>query len=159
MTKNKIRFNIIDFMIIIAVIGCVVGVALRYNVMDRIGLSSTTNVVEIDFEIFSIRPTSFDAMVKGDTFYWKQNNMEIGVLKEAQSHYSEVFMVNDDLELVKTFRDDRYDVQGTFTASGSMTDSGFMLGGTQFIAPGKQLTVYSKNIEVTLTVTAVNLVE
>ena len=66
MTKNKIRFNIIDFMIIIAVIGCVVGVALRYNVMDRIGLSSTTNVVEIDFEIFSIRPTSFDAMVKGE---------------------------------------------------------------------------------------------
>ena len=53
MAKNKIRFNIIDFVIIIALIGCIVGVALRYNVVDKIGLSSHSDNVEIE-TLFSV---------------------------------------------------------------------------------------------------------
>jgi len=159
MTKNKIRFNIIDFIIVIAIIGCIVGVALRYNVVDRIGISSLNDTVEIEFVIFNIRPTSYDAMVKGDTFYWKQNNMEIGVLKEATGSYSETFIQTEDLKMVKHLRDDRYDVRGTFVAKGAMTESGFMLNGTQFLAPGKSLNVISKNIDVTLTITKITKVE
>ena len=159
MAKNKIRFNIIDFVIIIALIGCIVGVALRYNVVDKIGLSSHSDNVEIEFVIFSIRPTSYDAMVKGDTFYWKQNNMEIGTLKEATGSYSEVFIPTSDLKMVKSFRDDRYDVRGVFSATGAMTESGFMLGGSQFLAPGKSLNVISKNIDVTLTITKITKVD
>ena len=81
--KKRIRFNIIDLVIVIAVIGCFCGIAMRYNVMDKIGLNNARDKVEIEFRIIGIRPTSFDAMVKGDTFYWQQNNMKIGTLKEA----------------------------------------------------------------------------
>ncbi len=159
MTKNKIRFNIIDFIIIIAVIGCIVGVALRYNVADKIGISSMNDTVEIEFAVFGIRPTSYDAMVKGDVFYWKQNGMMIGTLKEAVSSYSETYIPTDDMKLVKAQRDDRYDVRGTLEAIGAMTESGFMLNGTQFLAPGKTLIVNSKNIEVSLTITKITQID
>ena len=85
--------------------------------------------------------------------------MEIGTLKEATGSYSEVFIPTSDLKMVKSFRDDRYDVRGVFSATGAMTESGFMLGGSQFLAPGKSLNVISKNIDVTLTITKITKVD
>ena len=157
--KKRIRFNIIDLVIVIAVIGCFSGIALRYNVMNKIGLNNARDHVEIDFQIIGIRPTSFDAMVKGDTFYWQQNNMKIGTLKEAVSEYNKTYIVKDDQSIVCYEREDRYDVRGTILAEGILTEDGFMLNGTQQISPGKELKVESKNIAVTMTVTRIKPID
>ncbi len=157
--KKRIRFNIIDLVIILAVIGCFCGIALRYNVMDKIGLNNARDKVEIEFRIIGIRPTSYDAMVKGDTFYWQQNGMRIGTLKEAVSEYSKTYVIRDDQQIVCYEREDRYDVVGTITAEGILSEDGFMLNGTQQIAPGKEMKVESKNIAVTLTVTKIKPVD
>ena len=68
----------------------------------------------------------------------------------------EVMIHNSDFEIVKTYNDQRYDVTGVLRASGSFTDDGFMLSGTQYIGPGKEMILQSKNITVTVTITAVS---
>ena len=63
---------------------------------------------------------------------------------------------NSDFEMVKAVNDSRYDVTGVIRASGIFTDDGFMLDGTQYIGPGKEMILQSKNITVTVTITAVS---
>lgn len=156
--KTKSKFNVIDFFIIVAVIGCIIGVVLRYDLASKIGLSGNKDEVEISFLVIGLREGSTEALIEGDTLYWQQNGMEIGKLLSKTISQTEHFVLNDEYEYQKQYNDLRYDVRGVISAKGSMTDSGFMLNGTQFIAPGKDLTIQTKNITTTITVTEVKLI-
>ena len=79
----------------------------------------------------------------------------MGTLESKKRDYSEVIIRNSNFEMVKTYNDKRFDVTGELRATGSFTDDGFMLAGTQYIGPGKEMILQSKNITVTVTITAV----
>ncbi|MCL2517198.1 MAG: DUF4330 family protein [Oscillospiraceae bacterium] len=150
--KTKARFNIIDFLIIIVVIGCIIGVALRYELYNKM-LSSNKDEVEISFFINGVRIGSTEAMVEGDIFYWKQNGLEIGKLLSKEVSNREVFVLDNEYNYVKKYDDRRYDVRGVIVSKGIIKEDGFKLNGTQFLAPGKTFEVQSKNITVYITIT------
>lgn len=151
----KGRFNIIDFLIIVAIIGCISGVFLRYDIAAKIGLNRNKDEVEISFIVVRLREGSTEALMEGDTIYWKQNGMEIGKLISKEVTPAVHYILDENYEFQKRYNDYRYDVRGVISAKGNMTESGFMLNGTQFIAPGKELMIESKNISTTITVTNV----
>ena len=153
--KVKGKFNIIDFLIIVAIIGCAAGVFLRYDLATKIGLNSNKDEVEISFVVVGLREGSTEALVEGDTIYWEQNGMELGKLVSKEISEAVHYILDDNFEYQKQYNKIRFDVRGVISAKGNMTDGGFMLNGTQFIAPGKELKIQSKNISTTVTVTAV----
>jgi len=153
--KLKGKFNIIDFLIIVAVIGCIAGVFLRYDLATKVGLNSNRDEVEISFIVVSIRRESTEALIEGDTIYWEQNGMEIGKLLSKEVGEEVKYVLDGNYEYNKKFNEIRYDVRGVILAKGNMTENGFMLNGTQFIAPGKELKIQSKNITTSVTVTGV----
>lgn len=156
---KKIRFNIVDLIIVLAVVGCIVGVAVRYDFAGKLGIDSTTDEVEISFLVMNIRNSSYEAFNVGDAFYWKQNSMKIGELVSLDEPYpAETYILNDSNEYKMDFSDTRCDVRGKILASGKVTSDGFMLAGTQFLAPGKTLLVESKYVSVTLTITDISSV-
>ena len=151
-------FNVLDFIILAAVLAVIVGICWRFNLADRIGVKADRDTVEIAFLIQEVKETSAEALVIGDEFRWVANDMTIGELKSKEVFYAEAFVENDKGELVKTYNDTRRDIRGVITAKGVLSDSGFMLGGTQYLAPGKTLVVKSKDILVTMTITNITLV-
>jgi hypothetical protein len=153
--KVKGKFNIIDFFIIVAIVGCVAGVFMRYDLATKIGLNSNKDEVEISFVVVGLREGSTEALVEGDTIYWEQNGMEIGKLVSKEISEAVHYILDDNYEYQKQYNKIRFDVRGVISSKGNMTDGGFMLNGTQFIAPGKELKIQSKNISTTVTVTAV----
>ena len=153
--KLKGKFNIIDFLIIVAVIGCIAGVFLRYDLATKVGLNSNKDEVEISFIVVSIRRESTEALLEGDTIYWEQNGMEIGKLLSKEVTEEVKYVLDENYEYNKKFNEIRFDVRGVILAKGNMTENGFMLNGTQFIAPGKELKIQSKNITTSVTVTSV----
>lgn len=155
--ENKVRrrFNIIDLFIILAVVAVIVGVALRFNLADKIGVKSNRDTVTVSFIITDIKESSADALVIGDTFFIDANKIELGELISKKPTYAEAFIENDDGVLVKTANENKYDVRGEIRATGRIKDDGFMLGGTQFIAANKILYVYSQHIMVTMTITGI----
>lgn len=144
-------------MIAIAVI--VTGVAFRYNILDRIGIKSNEDTVIISFLIRDIKESSADALVVDDIFYWETNKMEIGKLISKKPSFAEAFVENLDGILVKTYNENSYDVRGEIIAKGRIKDGNFMLGGTQFLAPGKTLYVSSRNIMVNMLITKITQIE
>lgn len=153
--KIKGKFNIIDFLIIVTVIGCIAGVFLRYDLASKIGLNRNKDEVEISFLVMGLREGSTLALVEGDTIYWEQNGMEIGKLLSKDIMEGSHYILDEDFEFHKRYNQLRFDVRGVISAKGNMTENGFMLNGTQFIAPGKELKIQSKNITTTVTVTEI----
>jgi hypothetical protein len=154
--KSRVKFNIIDFLIIIAVLGCIAGVAIRFDLAGKLGLNSNKDEVEISFLILNIRVGSVNALNEGDTFYLgTTNGTEFGKLLSKEVTNSESYVLDDNFAYHKVYNDLRYDVRGVFSAKGSKTDSGFMLNGTQFMAPGKTIMIESKNISVSITILSI----
>lgn len=155
--KSKKRFNIIDFMIILVVAALVFSIALRYNLADRVGLSSRSDEVTVSFLIQKASPTTIDAFTPGDIFYIDQNSVTLGTLLTAQRSEAEQYHENEDGQMILSYTSAYIDIRGEIKASGSMTESGFMLNGTTFIAPNKKLTVKSKNVTCDIIITSITL--
>ena len=152
--NRKIKFNVIDVLIVLVLLGCMIGIFLRYDLKSKLGLDSRKTEVEISFLIIGIRQGSTEALVEGDTIYWKQNGMEIGQLMSKEVSNSETWVLDENYnKYIKNFDDLSYDVRGVIKAKGNIKESGFMLNGTQYLAPGKTFEVESKNISVALTIT------
>lgn len=159
-SRVKPRFNIIDFIIVVVILGCIVGVVLRYNIADRIGVNSEQSTVEITFQIKDVRNSTADALVEGDNFYWEQNGALLGVLKEKETYEAESYYAGDDGLPYAVYSTERSDISGVLTSSGTIGEDGsFMLSGNQFIAPGKELDVVSPHIEVTIVITDIQQVK
>jgi len=142
------------------VIGCIAGVAVRYNLVDRIVSTSANDEAEVTFLVQNVRMTSADAMVEGDVYYWKQNSMKVGTLISKEVANAVVYIVDaQNASITKNYSDIRYDVTGTLSVSGRRTDDGFMLDGTQYIGAGKEMILMSKNITVTVTILGVSEVK
>ncbi len=155
--KGKKRFNIIDFMIILVVFALVFSIALRYNLADRVGLRSRTDEATISFLVLKASPSTIDAFVTGDVFYIDQNSVVLGTLQNAQSSEAEQYHENEDGAMILSYTSAYIDIRGEIKASGTLTESGFMLNGTTFIAPNKKITVKSKNVTCDFIITSVTV--
>jgi len=152
--KMKLKPNVIDFLIVLVVIGAVVGIALRSGVVSEIARTDELETAQISFLILDINDNSGNYFNVGDSFRSTAYDMELGVIESVQFMPAEAYIAAEDGRLIKTYSNNgRIDVRGTMSAKGLFRDVGFLLGGTQYIAPGSTLHVQSKYMDVSLTIT------
>ena len=156
---KKLRLNIIDFLIIIVLIGAAVGIALRAGVIERVTNQSNLEEAKISFLIQDIQESSADYFKTGDVFYAEKLDCEFGRLESRQILPAEAFVANMNGELIKTHAsNNRIDVRGTVVGVGTFTDEGFLLAGINFIAPGATVHIQSSDLDVNVTITGVERV-
>ncbi len=153
---GKIRFNIIDFLIIVIVIGCIVGVIMRYDIIDKLVLDSKRDEVKVSFMITGISPQIADQIKDGDEFYVVGASTSLGVLMDHTVSNAEKVEANENGFPVRSYDDTLRDVRGTFDSFGVQNENGFFLGGTLFIAPGKTLTIESRNVRISVIITEIS---
>lgn len=154
----RIRFNIVDLVLIIAVLACLVGVYLRYNVSEQFGVNHELGEYVLSFEIKDIRYTSADAFPEGDTFYLDEKDVILGtVIAIDSTSPSEVIYADSkgDYKTIYYPEDSRIDLTGRLLSEGMMTDRGYMLAGNTYIAPGQTYYVETPHINVGITVTGI----
>ena len=156
---KKLRFNILDAVVILLLAGAAAGIMLRYSIAENMGKKSRQQEALIEFVAAEVRESTYDAFVIGDKFIWKQNGKTVGTLEKRSSRAAEAIIRNSNFEMVKAANPARFDVTGTLKAYGVFTGDGFMLDGTQYIGPGKEMILQSKNITVTVTITKVTEVK
>ena len=154
--RSRMRLNIIDFLIIIVLIGALAGIAMRFGLVERVTNQAGLTEARISFLVRDINEDSLDYFGSGDTFYDKEHDCVFGNLETKQFMYSEAFVTNENGDIIKAFSENgRYDVRGTMIGSGTFTDDGFLLGGINYLAPGSTIHVQSRDLDFILTVTAV----
>ena len=159
-TEMKPRFNVIDVLIILIALACVIGLVLRFGNVG--GLSSTENLKSYDvyFSVSNIAYTSEDAFVQGDTVRLVESGAVLGEFAGLESILPAEFFARDEngnLIVVNYPEATRIDVTGRIVSHGMMSDNGYLLNGTTYIAAGNEYAVQSEHMDFVLKIT--NIVE
>ncbi len=163
-TRKHRRLNAIDYFIIIAAVLCIAGAVFRFAVHKAGGSLSSPVVLEdyvVSFKIEDIRNTSTEYIVPGEEFYIESTKQFFGTVKDNVSVTPAQFFIEDENgNYIPTFAPEngdatRVDARGTFLVNGYMSESGFLLGGSFPLAANKQLDLRSKNLSITVIITAI----
>lgn len=163
--NRKMKLNAMDYFIIIALILCVLGAAIRVALHAAGGLPGTLGssvVMEeyiVSFKISNIRNTSTSYLTDGEVFYQKTTRQLFGTVEGNVSVTPALFYIEDiNGNYIQTYAPEngdatRVDVTGTIRVSGYMSESGFLLNGNTPLVANKAVELLSKNLAVTITVT------
>ena len=159
-TEMKLRFNVIDVLILLIALACVIGLILRFGNVG--GLSGTENLKSYDvyFSVSNIAYTSEDAFVQGDTVRLVESGAVLGEFAGLESILPAEFFARDEngnLIAVNYPESTRIDVTGRIVSLGVMGENGDWLNGTTYIAAGTEYAVQSEHMDFVLKIT--NIVE
>ena len=169
---KKLKPNIIDLLIVVAVIAAIVGIAFRKGdgneVIESHLAKKDSGYAELTFVVADVNKDSYDAFSEGDEF--KANNFggcSAGVLQEISEAEAAVSYVSaEDGSIVRVtapLKDandlssfDRVGFSGVLKSEGTYDDEGyFMLDGKHPVMPGSELVLADRDVIVTVTVVGV----
>ncbi len=157
--NSKMRFNIIDLVIVVLILACIVGVYLRSISVKDLDTEETLDTAQISFLVQDIRYTSADFFIGGEKVYTKEDGLKIGEFMKGYFVITpaEDYVTDHKGNTVKvTYPENtRIDVKGKILSEGKWTDGGFLVGGNTYIAAGKEMKICTSHITVTLVVTDV----
>ena len=150
---DKNRFNAIDALIIIVLIACIVGLVFRYGKFGKSALDENLENYEIYFSVSNIAYTSEDAFVPGDTVTLADSGAVLGEFSRLGTILPAEFVTQDksgNLISVNYPASTRIDVKGYITSQGIMTENGYFVGGTTYVASGTEYVVRSEHMDFVL---------
>ncbi len=154
--RTKKRLNAVDFVIIILVIGCIAGVIARYNIVDRIVVNKYRDEVKISFKVSGISADIADNIKNGDTFYIDASSQELGDVISSEVSDARVLVPDENSSFSVTQDTSKKDVICTLKGFGIMGEDGFMLGGTEFLAPGDEVVIRSRQVQLSVIITEIS---
>lgn len=157
MSKRKLRVNILDFLIVAAVVLCIAGALLRGGVKSTDEKLETQTAV-ITFKVSNVQSASQYCFHDGDRIYSQSLGCDMGRIVGEITATPSVYYYEERGEIFKAYSEaGRVDLVGTFECEGQMSESGFLMGGTQYIAPGMTTYAYLPNINVNILITDIAL--
>ena len=171
LSSRKVRFNILDAVIILLVILCIVGICFRYSIMDSLGLGQDMEAYTVKFTVSGMDKTVAEFLSGGNTLYF-DNSVKAGKLCSVTEFSNFTFVsAGSETLILKTsynyvddgngavvaaaYPDNKIvDAEGAFRCEGAYGDDGrFSIGGSRFIAVGQQITLYTDTVTLNITVT------
>ena len=162
-TNTKKKLNAIDWFIIIALLLCIAGAALRTFIGTDNALSGSVTMEKhvVFFKVENIRNSSTEYLTPGEIFYIDSTGQYLGEITGNATVTPAVYMFEDvNGKYVQAYAPEngdatRVDVMGTLIVDGYMSENGFLLNGTTSLAPGKEITIRSNFIQLKITVTEI----
>jgi len=158
--KSKLRFNVVDIIILLVVVAAVVGLVLRFGNVGGFSADEDLKTYEIYFAVKDIAYTSEDAFVSGDTVTLVDSGVVLGELEGLESIMPAEFFARDQSGnlIVASYPElTRIDVTGHILSHGIMSENGYLVGGTTYVAAGAAYSVRSEHMDFVLEIT--NIVE
>lgn len=157
---GKLRFGILDLVIVLAIVACLAGALLRYGIGGTFSAADSLGEAKVSFLVLDKNRNSVDGLVEGTDFYLKSDGSPIGTLDAGVSIMdAEAFFEDTDGTIEKTqSADGHVDVRGTLSVRGRYNQGeGFFLNGKTFIAAGGKVEVYTPTCDFTLLVTGITV--
>lgn len=137
MEKRRFKVNVLDFLILVLVVIVIAGAFLRANVKQS-DVKLETQTAVLSFKISNVQAASAKYFKDGDPVYSDSLGCAIGTLVgDSITKAPAVSYVERGGAIIKTTSAlGRVDICGEIVCEGQMCESGFLLGGTQYVAPG-----------------------
>ncbi|HHT53942.1 MAG TPA: hypothetical protein GX011_03290 [Clostridiales bacterium] len=172
--KARVRFNILDGIIILVVLLCIAGIVFRYTLMDRLGFAQELADFRVTYRIEGVSYTLPGFLGEGDKLYFDDGTEAgelLGVAEFStytkQSAGNETLLVRPAARYVTdssgrpvyaTFPEyTLVDAEGAFVCRGAYSSDGyFLLGGKLYLAPGQRITLYTDTVTLHMTITGIS---
>lgn len=176
--SRKIRFNVIDVIVIFLIIACVVGLIFRSNIREKLGETLSNETAYITLIAENVPYEYIDAFVQGSNAYAEGNNLGIIIGYSYTEQTTVVLELNEKYEYkavddgnggyintvertispeFKTVYDkNHYTVTCQIQVSGQDKSDGFYLRGVEYIGVGKMLNISTENHAFTMTITKIS---
>lgn len=154
------RFNVIDVLIVLIVLACAVGLVFRFGNIGNMSSEDELKTYDVYFTVSNIAYTAEDAFVQGDTVTLSESGAILGEFAGLESILPAEFFARDsggNLIAVHYPEATRIDVTGRIVSRGIMSENGYLLNGTTYVASGTEYTVQSEHMDFVLKIT--NIVE
>ena len=137
MEKRRFKVNVLDFLILALVAIVIAGAFLRGNAKQS-DTKLVTQTAVLSFKISNVQAASARYFRDGDPVYSDSLGCAIGTLiGDSVTTSPAVSYAEYGGQIFKTTSAlNRVDIYGEILCEGQMSESGFLLGGTQYIAPG-----------------------
>lgn len=151
--KKRLRFSVIDFIIVLLILFGIVGIAVRFDLVGR--LFSKTEKVDAEISVIAeaISPAEAAAFTDGTVFYCQGETF--GTLKSSTSEAALIYVENDSGTLVSYEDETLLDLSAVLTCRLLPTDDGYLLNGNRFIAAGSTFFLQANGVAVTVTVLSI----
>ena len=155
------RINSADGFVVLLCLVCIVGMVLRFGVLDAIEYNATHEAATVTVLIEGVSETSRGYIAGGDEVFLKGSGMRLGTVSSIVSVTpSNYFDYSDDGSINQMQSvNGRVDIRAVITVDGSMTESGFLLDGTTYIAPNMMLSLYTASLSVSALVVDLTPIE
>ena len=159
--KGARHINSADVFVILLCVVCIIGMVLRFGVVETIENNAKNEAATLTVLIEGISSTSKDYISSGDEVFISENGMKLGtvssILSVTPTSYYE-YKDDGSIDQLQSVNG-RVDVRAVISIEGSSTEAGFMLDGKTYIAPNMTLSVNTSSISVTALVTNLELIE
>ncbi len=142
--NKRIRVSVIDILIIIAVIACIAGVVVHYKVYEKVNEVKTDDLCSVSVLIRGASLEMSESVTVGDQIFFGESGDLLGKVAEINKSDATVYYRNYRDEIVEYIDNSLFDVVIVLDVSGSLTDSGFLVNGTEYVAAGEEFVIYSK---------------
>ncbi len=170
--SRKVRFNILDAVIVLLVVLCIVGICFRYSIMDSLGLGKEMAEYRVEFSVSGLDSNVPAFLAKGNILYFADAGVA-GVLCDTSGSAGGVSTASSTLEVKPhtVYVDDNsggvvsadypesklVDAAGSFLCNGAYGDDGrFSIEGNRFISVGQTVTLYTDTVTLNVTVTNIS---
>lgn len=153
--KKRARFSVADFVIILMVIACLVGVAMRYDIAEKLFSKTKAEEVRVTFVVSSATDNTYQAFASGAVFTCDDETF--GRLEEVSATPAVQYYENSSGVLTEKKNDELHDITGTFVCQLVRSDSGYLLGGRTYIAAGSTFTLRCGTVKTTVLITSVGV--
>ncbi|MBR5516078.1 MAG: DUF4330 family protein [Clostridia bacterium] len=155
MNNVKKRFNIIDFVVIIVVIGCIAGVAVRYNFVNRIIALDESESVTVFFMAKELSPELAATVNKKSEFYCDATNNYLGNPETVAVINSKFVYSDNEGRPQSGINELKKDLRMSFDVMGVKGENGFLLNGTQLLIPGGEMVIKSNSTQLSVIITEI----
>ena len=146
---KKIKFNLIDVLVVCMVIFMIFAIRQRFKNYHRVDDDTATqNQMTYEMRFSSVRNFTLDAFEVGDSVYDSLTGVEIGKIIDKKVENATTHVNLNDGSVVKTDLEGRYDLILQLETSGIINDSGYYASNTVELKVGSEKkveTFYAKS--------------
>ena len=158
--KKRARLNSADIMIFLLCVVCIAGLVLRFVVLDKIESNASAQSATVTMLIEGVSDTSREYLSESARMYLEDGTTLLGTVRTVSATPSPVYIYEDDGSITRMDSvNGKVDIRIELDVSGVNSESGFMLGGTVYIAPNMSLPVKTSTLAVTGLITDITVSE
>lgn len=155
MNNIRKRFNIIDFAVIIIILGCIAGLIVRYNLIERVVNAVDNDPVSVNFIAKELSPEIAGVVKNGQEYYLCDSDTYLGKINHIKVSDGRTVYADESGQAVFGTDPTVKELRGNFTLKGAKTEKGFLLDGVEYLAPGKELVIQCDEVILSVIITEI----